>query len=332
MAEAVGLALGVAGLAGIFNACMEACSLFNFSRSHGRDFEIIMIRLDIEKTLLLQWAERVGLVGNWDNRTGYDNRLKDRQTHSVVENALSCVLLLLTDSERLRSEYGLILSSATLDPPQDMVVESSSGMRSSTSSYRRLQTRMGIRQHNAGHRLRTRWAIRDRERFSSLIDELKIFIQSLNELVPASEHHQRLLVEDGIERIAQDLRSLRLVQEASARDHRDWSEAASIRADASEMSMEGSRHIEDWLHGIQELPQEDSHNASRSDNEGSIPTYDPEAFKIAATDSTENLVQLCESGSVSVTATDRNGHSLLRVSCQWGYTLNFQSKQVFSML
>ena len=172
-----------------------------------------------------------------------------------------------------------------------------------------------IRQDNVGPRLRAKWAIRDQERFSSLINELKTFVQSLNELLPASEHHQRLLVGKEIERIAQDIRSLRLVQEASARDHRDWSEAASICADACEMDIEGLQRIEDWRHDIQELPQEDSYDVSRSDQAWSIQTYDPEAFRIAATGSTEDLVKLCESGSVPVTATDRSGHSLLRVSC-----------------
>lgn len=51
MAEAIGLVLGVAGLAGLFNACIEAISLFHASRSHERDFEIIMTRLEIEKTI-----------------------------------------------------------------------------------------------------------------------------------------------------------------------------------------------------------------------------------------------------------------------------------------
>ena len=207
-----------------------------------------------------------------------------------------------------------------------MGVEGSNGIRSLTSSYRQLQIRMRIRKKNASYRSRTKWAIRDRERFSSLINELKTFVQSLSDLLLASEHHQRLLFEDGIGRIAQDLRNLRLVQEASARDHRDWSEAASIRADASEMGMEGSQRIEDWLHGTQELPQEDSRNASRSDHEGSIQTYDPEPFRIAATGSTEDLIQRCESGSVSVTATDRNGHSLLRVSC---HKLGFLSMDLY---
>jgi len=315
MAEPVGIILGLAGLAGIFNACMDAIPLFHASRSHGRDFEIIIIRLDIEKTLLLQWAERVGLLGERNNRPGHDNRLNNPQTHSAVANALSCALYLLTDAERLRSDYGVVSSSLTLDLAQGRGVGNSSRIGSFANTYRQLQTRIGIRQGNVGHCLRTKWAIHDREKFSSLINELRTFVQSLNELLPTSEQHRRLLVQSGIESIAQDIRSLRLVQEASRIDHRDWSEAASIRADASEIGIEDLERIEDWRRDIQELPQNDSHDMSRSEHIDSIQTYNPEAYRTAATGSTEDLVQLCESGSVSVTGTDSSGHSLLRVSC-----------------
>lgn len=51
---------------------------------------------------------------------------------------------------------------------------------------------------------------------------------------------------------------------------------------------------------------------SRSEHIDSIQTYNPEAFRTAATGSTEDLVQLCESGSVSVTGTDSSGHSLFK--------------------
>ena len=38
-------------------------------------------------------------------------------------------------------------------------------------------------------------------------------------------------------------------------DHRDWSEAASIRAEASEIGIEDLQRIEDWRRDIDELPQ-----------------------------------------------------------------------------
>lgn len=259
MAEAIGLVLGVAGIAGLFNACIEAISLFHASRSHGRDFEIIMTRLEIEKTLFLQWAERVGILRAGNNGPDHDNRLNNPRTHSAVANALSCILHLLTDAERLRSNYGVVSSYLTLDIAEEgTTVRDSSRIGVFANSYRQLQVRMRIRQGGVGHRLRTRWAICDREkRFSALVNELKAFVQSLNDLLPASEQHQRLLVQSGIESIAQDIRSLLLVEEASRIDHRDWSEAASIRADASETDIEDLQRIDDWRRDIRELPQTD---------------------------------------------------------------------------
>lgn len=313
MAEAIGLVLGVAGLAGLFNACIEAISLFHASRSHGRDFEIIMTRLEIEKTLFLQWAERVGILRAGNNGPDHDNRLNNPRTHSAVANALSCTLHLLTDAERLRSDYGVISSSLALDIAEGVTVRNPSRIEVLANSYRQLQVRMRIRQGGIGHRLRTRWAICDRERFSSLVNELKAFVQSLNDLLPASEQHQRFLVQSGIESIAQDIHSLLLVEEASRMDHRDWSEAASIRAEASETSIEDLQRIDDWRRDIRELPRTDYDDISWSELAVAIQASDPEAFKTAATGPIEDLIQLCESGLVSVTATDSGGHSLLRV-------------------
>lgn len=134
---------------------------------------------------------------------------------------------------------------------------SSSRMRSFANSYRQFQERMGIRYDSTVLLLRAKWAIRDRERFSSLINELNTFVKSLNDLLPAPQHHHQLRVRDDHERLAQDIRSLRLIQEASKRDHSDWSDAASIRADATEMGTEDLQRIESWQEDIEELPQED---------------------------------------------------------------------------
>lgn len=313
MAEAAGLVLGLAGLAGLVNACMEAISLFQASRSHGRDFEILMTRLEIEKTLILQWAERIGILCEMNNGPGHDTRLNNPRTHSAVANALSCALLLLTDAERLRSDYGVVSSSPALDLAGNMTIMNPGRTGSFANAYRQLQIRMGIRQGAVGRRSRTKWAIRDRERFSALVNELRGFVQFLNDLLPASEQVQRILVQNGIDSMAQDMRSLRLIQEATEIDHRDWSEAASIRVHASDIGIEDVQRIDDWRRDIQELPPDDSHDMSLSEQAVSIQTGDPEAFNIAATGPIEDLVQLCESDLLSVTDVDASGHSLLRV-------------------
>ncbi|EXL64835.1 hypothetical protein FOPG_18920 [Fusarium oxysporum f. sp. conglutinans race 2 54008] len=64
MAEVAGLALGAVGVVGLIGAFKDTIDLFGLlaeSRDLGRDYEILRIKLDIQKTLLLQWTDRYGL-------------------------------------------------------------------------------------------------------------------------------------------------------------------------------------------------------------------------------------------------------------------------------
>ncbi|KAK4035203.1 hypothetical protein C8A01DRAFT_18092 [Parachaetomium inaequale] len=82
MAEVAGLALGVVGLAGIVGAFKDVVDLFSLfvdSKHLGRDYEILDTKLDIEKTMLLLWADRVGLL-----RPDYDRRLDLPNTQETV--------------------------------------------------------------------------------------------------------------------------------------------------------------------------------------------------------------------------------------------------------
>lgn len=313
MAEATSLAIGVAGLAGLFSSCLQAFSLFHASRAYGRDCEVLLTKLDVEKTLLLQWGNRVGLLTTCNTNDGNDWR---NQQHicSAIERILKCVILLLTDSEKLRSEYGAIPDSLAVGTLEDTVALSSGRMSSFINSYREFQARIGIRQDNASLLQKTRWAIRDRDKFSSLISELGCFIRFLNELVPASEQVRQLFIKEDIERLTQDMRTLHLIQEACATDHRDWSEAASIRMEATQLGTEDLQRIEDWIPDVEDGPQEEALNPTSSLSPNEPSSFDPDMFRSIATGSLDSLVQMCKSGTMLVTATDTNGHSLLRVS------------------
>jgi hypothetical protein len=59
MAEVAGLFLGAVALLGTFKDCIDLFSYISAARSLGNDYEILNTKLDIEKTLLLQWADRV---------------------------------------------------------------------------------------------------------------------------------------------------------------------------------------------------------------------------------------------------------------------------------
>jgi hypothetical protein len=60
--EAVGLAISIISLAGTFKDCIDLFSMIATAKSMEKDFKILGVKLDIEKTLLLQWAEHVRLV------------------------------------------------------------------------------------------------------------------------------------------------------------------------------------------------------------------------------------------------------------------------------
>ena len=72
--EAVGLVLGIAGLAGLFSSCIGAFTFIEGCRSRLVDLQILLTKLDVEKARLLQWDEAAGLLGEDRYR---DPRLRD---------------------------------------------------------------------------------------------------------------------------------------------------------------------------------------------------------------------------------------------------------------
>ncbi|KAK3898854.1 hypothetical protein C8A05DRAFT_46934 [Staphylotrichum tortipilum] len=90
MAEVAGLVLGAVGLAGVvgaFKDVVDLYSLFVDSKHLGKDYEILDTKLDIEKTMLLHWANRVRLL-----QPDYDTRLDDLNTGDTVFRGLKMVL------------------------------------------------------------------------------------------------------------------------------------------------------------------------------------------------------------------------------------------------
>ncbi|KAH6850502.1 hypothetical protein B0I37DRAFT_323904 [Chaetomium sp. MPI-CAGE-AT-0009] len=80
--EIAGLALGVVGVAGILSAFQDVAELYSLfvdSRNVGRDYEMLDTKLEIERTMLLHWADRVGLL-----RSDYDPRLDNPNTQETV--------------------------------------------------------------------------------------------------------------------------------------------------------------------------------------------------------------------------------------------------------
>ncbi|KAF5654929.1 hypothetical protein F25303_1010 [Fusarium sp. NRRL 25303] len=248
MAEVAGLALGVLGLAGLIGAFKDTIDVFNTvvdMRHMGRQYQILDIKLDIEKALLLQWADRVKLL-----QADHDVRLDEPNTQTLVLRILGSVRSLLTDADQLQKRYGLRLEndtetpiSAGLEPdfsylPSRLLsgpiplqdVSSSQQRDQSQSGWRFSQKRMksfvkrleALPVPEQGQATttciaqKTRWVIRDKQKFEALIQDLAELTTKLDQVVPPSNSETaRSMIQSDIELIKKDVRKLLLFQEAT---------------------------------------------------------------------------------------------------------------------
>ncbi|EAQ86206.1 hypothetical protein CHGG_07459 [Chaetomium globosum CBS 148.51] len=115
--EVAGLALGVVGVAGILSTLKDVAELYSLfvdSRSVGRDYEMLDTKLDIERTMLLHWADRVGLL-----RDDYDPRLDIPNTQETVFRL----------NDLLPATSGPSVSQSEPSPTQELTSQSAIGTR-----------------------------------------------------------------------------------------------------------------------------------------------------------------------------------------------------------
>ncbi|CAO2658667.1 Nn.00g063900.m01.CDS01 [Neocucurbitaria sp. VM-36] len=230
MAEVAGLVVGVVGLAGLIGGFKSTVDLFhNFtdSRDLGRDYEILDIKLDIEKTILLQWAEQVNFL-----RDNYDRRLDEPDTRRAVEQIFACIRLLLSDESKLKQLYGLTDNEEKHDPSTTTLdaTISSHRMERFVQEFQTLKLRLNLRNDKLSLSRKVRWIIHDKQKFEILVKEVAHFTTKLNEIMPIYRSQtviQRVTDED-VATIEQ-LRGLNMVLDASAGQRNAFAESTQRR-------------------------------------------------------------------------------------------------------
>jgi len=114
MAEVAGILLGVVPLISCFKDCVDLFSYISVGRSLGRDYELLNTKLDVEKTLLLQWSQRVRLL-----QQRPDSRLEDPGLQEMTTKVLKSIAQLLSDSKVLQNRYGLRPEDEDVDTVAD---------------------------------------------------------------------------------------------------------------------------------------------------------------------------------------------------------------------
>jgi len=209
MAEAAGLAVGAIALIGTFKDCIDLLAYISAARSFARDCEILNTKLDVEKTLLLQWAERVDLL-----KLPWDPRLDDLEARATIERILASVRQLLSESRELQQRYGLVSASNDNDVLASAPIISGPRMLRFIKDFEKLELDGHIDRQKLSRTKKMRWAIKDKQKFDLLIKDLSYFVSRLNAVIPEMPNSTISMTEVDL-RALQSLAKLRTVLEAS---------------------------------------------------------------------------------------------------------------------
>ena len=177
MAEAVGLAIGAVSLAGLFTTCVECLDYISLGRDYSRDYEISITKLVLLKARLRAWGRplQVTQVGQ-ENPALRDCWVKERDT---VGRCLIGIKTMFEDARQIESRYGLKASPIDSGALSILQEHTSGAFRQIESAFK---SEMEKRQDQASLFEKTRWAVRDKKKFDSLIADLAFFVGGLEEL------------------------------------------------------------------------------------------------------------------------------------------------------
>ncbi|KAL6405875.1 hypothetical protein AUP68_11015 [Ilyonectria robusta] len=112
--EAVGLTVGVVGLAGLFSSCLEAVDKVQTYRSFGSDSHVLDTRFKAAKVRFEKWGRRVGFEETMRSEDHHPT-LADRDTSAAVQGIFQ-IITTLCDASDASAHH----TSRTMTPSDDV--------------------------------------------------------------------------------------------------------------------------------------------------------------------------------------------------------------------
>jgi hypothetical protein len=181
--EPISLSLGAIALAGLFSTCVQCFDYVDSAKSYSRDFDFLNTKFQTQKTRLLLWGESVGLA----TTEGPIQRLwwwESALCRPVIESILDCIRIIFEDTHRLTTRYGLRQSKEQPD--------NNSNARSNLLGLLSIfKGRTKQRQRQTSTARKARWAIHDKAKFETLINDLRQFIDGLEQITNSVDVERR---------------------------------------------------------------------------------------------------------------------------------------------
>lgn len=230
MAEAVGLAASLISLTALFSTCIECFDYYRAARDCPREVRTKLVKLDFEKTRLLIWANKTGLVStDASSRNPAIERYQED-----LRATLQQIHLLLTDANKMSGQYGIRQQdypALSAETATDLVSRNSLDIF--LTSYRRFRGKFLSPKNGPNLSARFRWAVTDEAKFEGLIRTLKDFVDNLFWLVEVDRSVQDHIVEEDILAVT-NLVDLEIIRDASENEYQVWSDTASRAVDRTE--------------------------------------------------------------------------------------------------
>ncbi|KAL9030246.1 MAG: hypothetical protein Q9180_006925, partial [Flavoplaca navasiana] len=247
--EPVSVSIGAVGLLTLLMTCVECFEYIDAAKSCGRDLELLTTKFAIEKARLLIWAESVGISST---NTSGNTKVESSHVRPIVEQILNCIRMLFEDTNVLTARYGL---KPAEDNASSLALTGPSGtqsialpLRQLKASYNRFKSRIDQNQKQTSTTKKTKWAIRDKEKFTSLVEDIHQFINGLEAITNSIEMATKraALIREEFSTV-EDPEDLRLIAEACEDGSQLWSDAASIALGASVCGASYYERIREWM-------------------------------------------------------------------------------------
>ncbi|KAF8252071.1 hypothetical protein K440DRAFT_609907 [Wilcoxina mikolae CBS 423.85] len=181
--DPIGLALGLAGLPGLFTACLGILDRISTAKSYGKDYRIFTTKVETERLRLLLWGQAVGLAPAADGTSPPSSpQLQDPRIGKAVCELLTWAFQLFEDEEGMRKRHISSGTSArafvTYLPGRNNIAQQ---MAAVSVDSPRGRARGNVKTSAV---MKMKWAISGKRKSEKLLEDLSWFVDKLHELVP----------------------------------------------------------------------------------------------------------------------------------------------------
>lgn len=174
--EVAGLAVGVAGLVGLFSVCREAIEQIDTYKSFGLESRSIKVRLELSKQIFRRWADDVGITDIKMSQS-HHQCLDNPAIASVVRETLVSIgeIFHVTVNSSLALRLGLTDNNLLPSPSNLGVLPKKSGTPQKPSKREKIG-----------------WTLGGKSNFVKQVDAFGVLVEKLCILVPTQQVDSRL--------------------------------------------------------------------------------------------------------------------------------------------